>query len=61
MLYKTHTPQKFRSDVNIKEREMILGVYKLLNGDSQLLAVLPVGGIWQCRNLGGGELLASSG
>jgi len=40
---------------------MILGVYKLLNGDSQLLAVLPVGGIWQCRNLRGGELLASSG
>lgn len=40
---------------------MILEVYKLLNGDSQLLAVLPVGDIWQCRNLGGGELLASSG
>ena len=42
---------------------MILEVYRLFNSDSQHLADLPVRDmdIWQCRNLGGGVLLASRG
>lgn len=42
---------------------MVLEVYRLFNGDSQRLADLPVRDmdIWQCRNLGGGVLLASRG